>query len=528
MMGLEFAGDVPFADVYVHSVIQAPDGRRMCKSLGTGIDPLDEIDAHGADAVRFGLLAMSSTQDVRYSEREDRAGPARSRTSSGTPRGFVLLDVAEDAAAEPRPPQTRRGPLDPLAPAGARRPTATGRSRRFDFAKAALGLYDFVYGELCDWYLELVKPRLYEVDEDASSRDAPARAAPRRSRSRTRDPVRHRGDLVARARAPRGCSPGAALPARRRRRCVDAEAEAEVGRAIEAVTALRGWRDEVGAARRRGVPARLEADGLRRRRPRTSRASRGSSSTPRTAASRSPTVAVPGGAVRDPRRRRPSTSRRRRAGCGRAPRELEGEIARAEGKLANEGFVARRRPTSSRPSATSSSALRARAGRRCDACGTDAGDAERYLLVARAVRHALRARPHAPADDRARARRSERFAPIHVVGTNGKSSTARMIAAILQRHGLRTGAYLSPHLVSFAERVRVDDARRRADGASPPRSQRAAQRGRAGRPHARAEDDRVTQFEALTAAAYCELARRGRRRRRRSRPGSAAATTRRT
>ena len=67
MMGLEFAGDIPFDDVYVHSVIQAPDGRRMSKSLGTGIDPLDEIDVHGADALRFGLLAMSSSQDVRYS-----------------------------------------------------------------------------------------------------------------------------------------------------------------------------------------------------------------------------------------------------------------------------------------------------------------------------------------------------------------------------------------------------------------------------------------------------------------------------
>src|SRR5688572_25114468 len=68
MMGIEFAGDIPFRDVYVHPVIQAPDGRRMSKSLGTGIDPLDEIEVHGADALRFGLLAMASTQDVRYSE----------------------------------------------------------------------------------------------------------------------------------------------------------------------------------------------------------------------------------------------------------------------------------------------------------------------------------------------------------------------------------------------------------------------------------------------------------------------------
>src|SRR3954447_6176265 len=58
MMGLEFTGSLPFADVNIHSIIQAPDGRRMSKSLGTGIDPMDEIDEHGADAVRFGLLAM--------------------------------------------------------------------------------------------------------------------------------------------------------------------------------------------------------------------------------------------------------------------------------------------------------------------------------------------------------------------------------------------------------------------------------------------------------------------------------------
>ena len=77
MMGLRFAGDDPVRrDVYVHSVIQAPDGRRMCKSLGTGIDPLELIDGSTAPTrVRFGLLAMSSTQDVRFSEEKVAAGP---------------------------------------------------------------------------------------------------------------------------------------------------------------------------------------------------------------------------------------------------------------------------------------------------------------------------------------------------------------------------------------------------------------------------------------------------------------------
>ncbi len=97
-----------------------------------------------------------------------------------------------------------------------------------------------------------------------------------------------------------------------------------------------------------------------------------------------------------------------------------------------------------------------------------------------------------------------RFDSIHVVGTNGKSSTTRMIAAILQRHGLRVGAYLSPHLVSFTERVRVQDL-----DAQPQAFAHAVERAA----HAAAlvdrsqrEDDRVTQFEALTAAAFSELA----------------------
>lgn len=101
----------------------------------------------------------------------------------------------------------------------------------------------------------------------------------------------------------------------------------------------------------------------------------------------------------------------------------------------------------------------------------------------------------------------ERFASIHVVGTNGKSSTARMIAAILERHGRRTGTYLSPHLATFAERVRIGDAdlEPAAFGAAVQRAAHAAELV----DRTLAEDDRVTQFEALTAAAYSELAARG-------------------
>jgi dihydrofolate synthase/folylpolyglutamate synthase len=101
----------------------------------------------------------------------------------------------------------------------------------------------------------------------------------------------------------------------------------------------------------------------------------------------------------------------------------------------------------------------------------------------------------------------ERFRSIHVVGTNGKSSTARMAAAILERHGVRAGAYLSPHLVSFRERIRVGDRDLEPDEFEAAVARVAAAAAKVDR--TLAKGDRVTQFEALTAAAYSELARQG-------------------
>jgi dihydrofolate synthase / folylpolyglutamate synthase len=100
-----------------------------------------------------------------------------------------------------------------------------------------------------------------------------------------------------------------------------------------------------------------------------------------------------------------------------------------------------------------------------------------------------------------------RFQSIHVVGTNGKSSTTRMTAAILERHGVRTGAYLSPHLVSYCERVQVGERDISPEGftESVARAVWAAERVN----HTLSEDDHVTQFELLTAAAFWALAEHG-------------------
>src|SRR3954469_9694962 len=113
MLGLRFTGEIPFADVYIHSVIQAPDGRRMSKSMGTGVDPLALIDggprpeafaqrgdfpAYGADAVRFGLLAMSSSQDVRFSEEKIAQGQALVNKLFNATR-FALLQIGDEDIA---------------------------------------------------------------------------------------------------------------------------------------------------------------------------------------------------------------------------------------------------------------------------------------------------------------------------------------------------------------------------------------------------------------------------------------------
>jgi valyl-tRNA synthetase len=165
MTGLEFIGDVPFRDVYVHSVIQARDGRRMSKSLGTGIDPLEEIDVHGADALRFGLLAMSSTQDVRFSDAKVQQGRDLANKLWNASR-LILLNAGE-APAEPRPRTVEdRWILSRLEATIA---SVTAKLEAYDFAHAVQEAYSFFWHDLCDWYLEMVKPRLYDGDEDAAA-----------------------------------------------------------------------------------------------------------------------------------------------------------------------------------------------------------------------------------------------------------------------------------------------------------------------------------------------------------------------
>jgi valyl-tRNA synthetase len=353
MMGIELTGRPPFADVYIHSVIQAPDGRRMSKSLGTGIDPIQEIERHGADAVRFGLLAMSSTQDVRYSAEKIQQGQALANKLFNATR-FALLRVhaslGPEAAAALQPEPIARTVEDRwILSRLARIETDTAaRIEDYDFSHAALGLYDFVYGELCDWYLELVKhrlPDLREADEqDDESREALAATLlyVLRQTVALAHPVipfvteelwsylDGAGDLLAGREYPRA---DASL--------VDLDAEVELERAIEAIVAVRGWRDSVGARAGVGIQARLCASGYEATAPLLARMARldlceNANETERAVAS----VAIPNGTIEilsadglDLQ----AAERRRTA----AAEKLQVEIERIRGKLENPGFLAK-------------------------------------------------------------------------------------------------------------------------------------------------------------------------------------------
>jgi len=319
MMGLRFPGQIPFEHVYVHSVIQAPDGRRMSKSLGTGIDPLQEIDAHGADAVRFGLLAMSSTQDVRYSAEKIRQGQALANKLFNAAR--LILMTADGDEAAPRPSTVEdRWILSRLQQAKAE---AQARVDEFDFAKLSLGLYDFVYGELCDWYLELIKGRDPDADLSATLlhvlRETLALAHP---------VIPFVTEEVW------GETPGAeGLLAQARRSPADdalrdPAAEAAIAELIAAVRALRAFRDETGT--REVLVAR--ADGFAETRDALARLAKLEWGEPE-----GELVEVAGVFVAAPAVDAEAVESKRAEERSR----LDGEIARAEAKLANQGFVAK-------------------------------------------------------------------------------------------------------------------------------------------------------------------------------------------
>jgi valyl-tRNA synthetase len=164
MAGLELMGDVPFSDVIIHSTILAPDGRRMSKSLGTGIDPLELIDQHGADATRYGLLKMSSTQDVRFSSQPIEEGRRLANKLWNASR-LLLMGGGDRVELAPSSEEERWI----LARIDATRAELEDDLHAFDFSHAVERLYHLTFDDFCDWYLEAIKPRLDDPDVRATA-----------------------------------------------------------------------------------------------------------------------------------------------------------------------------------------------------------------------------------------------------------------------------------------------------------------------------------------------------------------------
>jgi valyl-tRNA synthetase len=163
--GLELLGEVPFRHVIIHTTVLAPDGRRMSKSLGTGLDPLELVDRYGADATRYGLLKLSSSQDARFSEGAIEEGRKLANKLWNVSR-LVLANVGE-ALPELRPRALEeRWIAWRLDEAQAQ---LDEHLAAFDFSQATSVLYHVTFDDFCDWYAEAIKPRLYDGDEDAQA-----------------------------------------------------------------------------------------------------------------------------------------------------------------------------------------------------------------------------------------------------------------------------------------------------------------------------------------------------------------------
>jgi valyl-tRNA synthetase len=172
MFNLYFRDCLPFTDVFIHAMIQDGEGRKMSKSLGNGVDPLDIIASHGADALRFTMASMTTqTQDIRMPVETDPATGRNTSPKFDMGRNFCNkiwqagtgLAIPNVKGCEPRALAYESLPLEDRWILS-RLQTAIGTIDKallaFEFADASQECYRFFWNELCDWYLEMVKPRL--------------------------------------------------------------------------------------------------------------------------------------------------------------------------------------------------------------------------------------------------------------------------------------------------------------------------------------------------------------------------------
>lgn len=166
IMGMEFMKEIPFEKVFIHGLVRDSQGRKMSKSLGNGIDPLEVIEKYGADTLRFMLITGNTPgNDMRfYWERVE--GTRNFANKIWNASRFALMNMeGYDKDAELAPyTLADKWILSRLQDTVK---DVTGLLERFELGEAGRAIYDFIWSEVCDWYIEIAKPRLYNKEAAA-------------------------------------------------------------------------------------------------------------------------------------------------------------------------------------------------------------------------------------------------------------------------------------------------------------------------------------------------------------------------
>ncbi|MCR5024056.1 MAG: valine--tRNA ligase [Lachnospiraceae bacterium] len=169
--GYEHMGKKPFDAVLFHGLIRDELGRKMSKSLGNGIDPLEVIEKYGADALRFTIITGNAPgNDMRFSDQKVQASRNFANKIWNASR-FILMNIGDNKITEPGEKALEDADRWILCRMNETVKAVTDNMEKYELGIAAQKIYDFVWDNLCDWYIEMVKPRLYNT-ENAESRNA--------------------------------------------------------------------------------------------------------------------------------------------------------------------------------------------------------------------------------------------------------------------------------------------------------------------------------------------------------------------
>ena len=163
--GYEQTGKCPFSDVLIHGLVRDEQGRKMSKSLGNGIDPLEIIEQYGADALRLTLVTGNAPgNDMRYSEKKIIASRNFANKVWNASR-FMLMNIEKADLSNVSLADLTPADKWILSKANSLVKEVTDNMEKYDFGVAVAKLNDFIWEEFCDWYIEMVKPRLYNEED---------------------------------------------------------------------------------------------------------------------------------------------------------------------------------------------------------------------------------------------------------------------------------------------------------------------------------------------------------------------------